>query len=125
MRAGLATLDVLVKENLGPRALAMGDQLRDRLREELSGYEMIQEVRGLGCSPASFSVRPNNCGCAWRLNLSAIFIPAMFGQVLVMRMFRDQRVLMQMCGNNFMVLKVAPPLIIQAGADREVREQHS
>ena len=28
-------------------------------------------------------------------------------------MFRDQRVLMQMCGNNFMVLKVAPPLVVQ------------
>jgi ornithine--oxo-acid transaminase len=39
--------------------------------------------------------------------------PGMFGQVLVMRMFRDQHVLMQMCGNNFMVLKVAPPLIIE------------
>jgi ornithine--oxo-acid transaminase len=28
-------------------------------------------------------------------------------------MFRDHRVLMQMCGNNFMVLKVAPPLVIE------------
>jgi len=39
--------------------------------------------------------------------------PAMFGQILVMRMFRDQHVLTQMCGNNFMVLKVAPPLTIE------------
>ena len=39
--------------------------------------------------------------------------PAIFGQILVMRMFRDQHVLMQMCGNNFMVLKVAPPLTIE------------
>ena len=39
--------------------------------------------------------------------------PAMFGQMVVMRMFRDQHVVaMQMCGNNFMVLKVAPPLIV-------------
>jgi ornithine--oxo-acid transaminase len=29
-------------------------------------------------------------------------------------MFRDQCVLMQMCGNNFMVLKVAPPLVVQS-----------
>jgi len=36
----------------------------------------------------------------------------MFGQVVVMRMFRGQRALTQMCGNNFMVLKVAPPLVI-------------
>jgi ornithine--oxo-acid transaminase len=35
----------------------------------------------------------------------------MFGQVLVMRLFQDHGVLTQICGNNFMVLKVAPPLI--------------
>lgn len=38
--------------------------------------------------------------------------PGMFGQVLVMRLFRDQGILTQMCGNNFMVLKVAPPLVV-------------
>src|ERR1035441_7725477 len=32
MRAGLATLDVLVRESLGPRAMAIGDQLRSRLQ---------------------------------------------------------------------------------------------
>ncbi len=36
----------------------------------------------------------------------------MFGQVLVMRLFR-QGFLTQICGNNFMVLKVAPPLIVK------------
>ncbi len=36
----------------------------------------------------------------------------MFGQLLVMRMFRDEGVLTQICGNNFMVLKVAPPLVV-------------
>jgi ornithine--oxo-acid transaminase len=38
--------------------------------------------------------------------------PGMFGQVLVMRLFRDRQILTQMCGNNFMVLKAAPPLVI-------------
>ena len=36
----------------------------------------------------------------------------MFGQILVMRLFRDKGILTQICGNNFMVLKVAPPLVI-------------
>ena len=39
--------------------------------------------------------------------------PAMFGQVLVMRLFRDQAIFSQICGNNFMVLKVAPALTIK------------
>jgi len=38
--------------------------------------------------------------------------PAMFGQVLVMRLFRDGAIYSQICGNNFMVLKVAPALVI-------------
>jgi ornithine--oxo-acid transaminase len=38
--------------------------------------------------------------------------PAMFGQVLVMRLFRDYRILTQICGNQFLVLKVAPPLVV-------------
>lgn len=36
----------------------------------------------------------------------------MFGQILVMRLFRDEGILTQICGNNFMVLKVAPPLAV-------------
>ena len=37
----------------------------------------------------------------------------MFGQVVVMRLFRDHGILSQICGNNFMVLKVAPPLVVE------------
>ena len=36
----------------------------------------------------------------------------MFGQIVVMRLFRDAGFLTQICGNNFMVLKVAPPLVV-------------
>ncbi len=48
MRAGLATLDVLERENLGSRALRLGEQLRSDLRAALSSHEMVKEVRGLG-----------------------------------------------------------------------------
>jgi ornithine--oxo-acid transaminase len=36
----------------------------------------------------------------------------MFGQIVVMRLFRDSGFLTQICGNNFMVLKIAPPLVV-------------
>ena len=50
-----------------------------------------------------------------RLGLEAFraIHPGMFGQVIVMRLFRDHGFLTQMCGNNFMALKVAPPLVIE------------
>jgi ornithine--oxo-acid transaminase len=30
-----------------------------------------------------------------------------------MRLFREKGILTQICGNNFMVLKVAPPLLVE------------
>ena len=39
--------------------------------------------------------------------------------MLVMKLFRQQKILTQICGNNFMVLKSAPPLI----ADEKQIEQ--
>lgn len=37
---------------------------------------------------------------------------SMFGQIVVMRLFRDFGFLTQICGNHFMVLKLAPPLVV-------------
>jgi acetylornithine/succinyldiaminopimelate/putrescine aminotransferase len=37
----------------------------------------------------------------------------MFGQIVVMRLFRDHDILTQICGNNHLVLKAAPPLIVE------------
>ena len=63
MRAGLATLEVLETEYLGRRAIEMGGELRRRLRETLSGYEMIKDIRGLGTAighriPGAFENQP-------------------------------------------------------------------
>ena len=129
MRAGLATLNVLERDSMGQRATVLGEMLRCRLREELAGFEMVKEVRGLGLlcgiefqSPAKLTLKvPFEC-------FRGIH-PAMFGQIVVMRMFRDHGILTQICGNNFMVLKVAPPLVVTedqigefVGATREVVE---
>jgi ornithine--oxo-acid transaminase len=115
MRAGLATLEVLEREGLGERALGAGESLRSQLRSALDGYEMVDEIRGAGLL----------CGIAFRapgkLSLRAPFEafrqihPGMFGQMLVMRLFREHGFLTQMCGNNFMVLKAAPPLVVSDG----------
>jgi hypothetical protein len=39
----------------------------------------------------------------------------MFGQILVMRLFRGKSILTRICGNSFMALKVAPPLANSGG----------
>lgn len=111
MRAGLATLDVLERENLGYRAAELGQELRDRLREALANCEMVKEVRGQGLL-CGIEFKPPS-SLKLRLGFEAFrrVHAGMFGQMVVMRLFRDHNVLTQICGNNFMVLKAAPPLI--------------
>lgn len=112
MRAGLATLEVLETARLGDRASSLGAELRHRLHHALSEFEMVKEVRGLGLLCGIEFAPPRQ----WRLRLPFEAFrkihPGMFGQVLVMRLFRDHNILTQICGNNFMVLKVAPPLVV-------------
>jgi ornithine--oxo-acid transaminase len=111
MRAGLATLDVLVREDLGTRAIELGSLLRDLLTEALAPYEMFSHTVGLGLLSGIEFRPPTKLGLKLSFQAFRAIHPAMFGQMLVMRFFRQQKILTQMCGNNFMVLKSAPPLV--------------
>jgi ornithine--oxo-acid transaminase len=112
MRAALATLDVLEREDLGRRSIEAGKYLHSRLSDALGEYQMVKEVRGMGLlmgiefqAPKQLRLRiPYEAFCALHAG--------MFGQIVVMRLFRDFGFLTQVCGNNFMVLKVAPPLMV-------------
>jgi ornithine--oxo-acid transaminase len=119
MRAGLATLDVLEREHLGERADSVGSYLREQLRQALSGYEMVQEIRGIGLLNGVAFTAPRKLSLRVPFEAFSNIHPAMFGQLVVMRLFRDQGILTQICGNNFMVLKTAPPLVIE---ERQVDE---
>ncbi len=113
MQAGLATLDVLERERLGERAASAGDYLRDRLRAALSGFEMVKEVRGVGLLNGIEFTKPHTLKLRVPFETFHRIHPGMFGQVVVMRLFRDAAFLTQICGNHFMVLKAAPPLMIK------------
>ncbi|MDP9112334.1 MAG: aspartate aminotransferase family protein [Acidobacteriota bacterium] len=119
MRAGIATLDVLEREHLGVRAASVGEYLRERLREALSGYEMIAEIRGIGLLNGIAFQAPRSLALRSPFAIFNKIHPAMFGQLVVMRLFRDQNILTQICGNNFMVLKAAPPLVVE---ERQIDE---
>jgi ornithine--oxo-acid transaminase len=124
MRAGLATLAVLEGERLGDRATEVGRELQEKLTEALSGYEMVKEVRGGGLLLGIEFAAPRRFALRAPFDAFARIHPAMFGQILVMRLFRDG-ILTQICGNDFMVLKVAPPLVVtQEQVDEFVSAVH-
>jgi len=118
MRAGLATLDVLERERLGDRAAEAGEELRRRLRGMIGRYEMVKEIRGLGLLSGIEFQAPRQLRLRVPFEAFQKIHPGMFGQVMVMGLFR-RGVLTQVCGNNFLVLKVAPPLVID---DAEIEE---
>jgi ornithine--oxo-acid transaminase len=121
MRAGLATLNVLEREGLGDRATILGQYLRDRLHDALAGYEMVSEIRGAGLLNGIEFIAPRKLTLRVPFEAFMKIHPAMFGQVMVMQLFR-RGFLTQVCGNNFMVLKVAPPLVVtEQQADEFVR----
>ena len=111
MRAGLATLDVLEDEDLGPRARTGSASARVSARR-LSGFEMVAEVRGLGLLSGIAFRPPRSLRLRASFEAFAKVHPGLFGQMLVMRLFRDRSILTQICGNDFRVLKVAPPLVV-------------
>jgi ornithine--oxo-acid transaminase len=105
MRAGLAT-DVL-EEDLGARHILA--KFRARLRYA-GRLEMVKSPRH-GPAERNRICPPKSWPYAHYMKLSTACTPV-FGQIMVMRMFREKRILTQICGNNFMVLKAAPPLIV-------------
>lgn len=121
MRAGLAAIEVLERGRLGERAVVIGQYLRDRLRDTLSGYEMVKEIRGLGLLNGIEFRAPRKLSLRVAFKGFSKIHPGMFGQVIVMQLFR-RGILTQICGNNFMVLKAAPPLMVGEGeVDQFVR----
>lgn len=112
MRAGLATLTVLDRERLSERSESIGRELRRRLTDALRPYEMVTEVRGLGLMNGIVFEAPHQIKLRLPFEAFRTIHPGMFGQMLVRRLFHEHQILSQICGNNFMVLKVAPALIV-------------
>lgn len=112
IRAALATLEVLENENLGQRSTEMGELLRERLNSALGGFEMVKAIHGKGLLAGIEFQAPESIRLRIPFETFLRIHPAMFGQIMVMRLFRDNDILTQICGNNFMVLKAAPPLVV-------------
>jgi ornithine--oxo-acid transaminase len=113
MRAGLATLEVLERDQLSRRATDSGHYLRARLADELREFEIVKQVRGIGLLIGIEFQPPGQLRLRIPYEAFTAIHAGMFGQIVVMRLFRDWGFLTQVCGNNFMVLKVAPPLVIE------------
>jgi ornithine--oxo-acid transaminase len=70
---------------------------------------MIKDVRDEGLFTGIEFQVPRNVSMRLSFEAFQAIHPALFGQILVMRLLTDRNILTQVCGNDFVVLKVAPP----------------
>jgi acetylornithine/succinyldiaminopimelate/putrescine aminotransferase len=114
MAAGLATLHVLKSEKLVENAAAMGDLLLRRLRDMGAKYEMFKEVRGKGLMIALEFKAPSSMALRMGWNLLHKLDESLFCQAILIPLLTDHHVLAQVAGHHIDVIKLIPPLTLNA-----------
>ncbi len=108
MAALLATIDVIRSESLTERARDLGARLLRRLAEISGAREQIEEVRGVGLMLAVKFRKMRAPGTGWAAGL--------FAQHVSLALLKRHGIITQVAANDFSVLKIMPPLVIDEPA---------
>ncbi len=114
MTAGLATLSVLREEKVVENAAAMGDLLLTKMRSLVEKYDLVKEVRGKGLMVAIEFGTPRGIMLRTQWALLHKLDPSLFPQAILIPLLKDHRILAQTAGHHLDVIKLIPPLIINA-----------
>ncbi len=107
--AGLAMLHELEAEGLVERSAKIGELLLERTKPLIERYDVVRDVRGLGLFWAIEFGEPGR-STTWRMleRLQA----GIFSQLVVVPLFSDHQVLIQVAGHNMNVVRAVPPLVL-------------
>jgi ornithine--oxo-acid transaminase len=113
MAAGLATLAEIDEQGLVDRAATLGAKLLELTEPLRERHAVVRDVRGLGLMWAiEFGEPPGRArSYRWAERLQ----PGLFSQLVVVPLFRDHRVLIQVAGHGLQVIKGLPPLVVSEG----------
>ncbi len=112
MAAGLATLHVLRNEHIIENADHIGRLLLETLRNRLSQYEMIRDIRGRGLMIAIEFKSPTNLTARMGWSLLHKLDQSLFPQAVLIPLLKDHRILAQVAGHHMDIIKLIPPLVI-------------
>jgi ornithine--oxo-acid transaminase len=87
----------------------MGELLLERTRPLVERYDVVRDVRGLGLFWAIEFGEPGR-STTWRM-LERLQ-PGIFSQLVVVPLFSDHRVLIQVAGHAMNVVRALPPLVL-------------
>jgi ornithine--oxo-acid transaminase len=107
--AGLATLHELEEEELVEHSARTGELLLERTRPLVERYDVVKDVRGLGLFWGIEFGDPGR-SATWRM-LERLQ-PGIFSQLVVVPLFSDHRVLIQVAGHAMNVIRAMPPLVL-------------
>jgi ornithine--oxo-acid transaminase len=107
--AGLATLHELESAGLVERSARIGELLLERTRPLVERYPVVRDVRGMGLFWGIEFGEPGR-SATWRMleRLQA----GIFSQLVVVPLFSDHHVLIQVAGHNMNVVRALPPFVL-------------
>lgn len=121
MVCGLATLDIVASEKMMENAANLGEVLLGRLNALKERHDWIAEVRGLGLMIGVEFGKPQGLKKKLAWDMVHKLDKGLFGELIVMPLLSQHRILTQVSGHHQDILKILPPLMIsQAHVDRFV-----
>jgi acetylornithine/succinyldiaminopimelate/putrescine aminotransferase len=112
MVAGLASLDVLQRENLVARAELMGNKIGEGLRAMIPRFELLKEVRWRGLMTGIEFGPPKSLTLRTAWTLMHQMDKSLFPQAALIPLLDQHRILTQVAGHHIDVIKLLPPLVI-------------
>jgi ornithine--oxo-acid transaminase len=112
MVAGLASLDILDREQLLQRAETLGNQLGEGLRTLIPRFEFLKEIRWRGLMVGIEFGPPKSLKLKTAWALMHKLDKSLFPQAAVIPLLDKHHIITQVAGHHIDVIKLIPPLVI-------------
>jgi ornithine--oxo-acid transaminase len=112
MVAGLATLDILDRENLIRQAETCGNQLGEGLQKLIPRFEFLKEVRWRGLMIGIEFGPPSSLGLKTAWKIIHKLDKSLFPQAAIIPLLDEHHILTQVAGNDIDVIKLLPPFVL-------------
>ena len=112
MAAALATLDVLDEEHVIENAAVQGERLLAAFQRMRDKYELVKDIRGKGLMIGVEFGAPKSMGLKMAWTAVEAANKGLFCQMIIIPLFKDHKILVQVAGHASHTIKLLPPLTV-------------
>lgn len=113
MACGLATLDLMQEHKLLERAATQGEKLKQAILALKDRQDWIVDVRGKGLMIGIEFGKPSGFKKKMAWNVVHKLDKGLFGELIVIPLLSQHKILTQVSGHHQDIIKLIPPLIIE------------